>query len=132
MAEIGGANVFTNRNSGCGDLLQQAFQQVVDENDQENEFVAFLQNDTGDSQVIQLTAEQAAALGITIKIEDHPSDANTTEFQDCRELEQPQQQGLSQEESQRIINELTQSGLLKHNGDGTCATFDNWTVQQQK
>ncbi|XP_011496928.1 PREDICTED: uncharacterized protein LOC105361448 isoform X2 [Ceratosolen solmsi marchali] len=127
MAEIGGASVFTNGNSGSRDLLQQAFQQVVDEDDQDNEFVAFLQNDASDAQVIQLTAEQAAALGITIKFDDQSSEANTTDFQNCRELEQSQQQSLSQEESQRIINELTESGLLKHNGDDTCATFDGYT-----
>ncbi|XP_003424758.1 uncharacterized protein LOC100679300 isoform X2 [Nasonia vitripennis] len=136
MTDIGAsAAVFTN--SAGGDLLQQAFQQVVDEEDQDGaagDFVAFLHSDAaGESQVIQLTAEQAAALGITFKVDDEPLQqlpAETTPgFQ---EFEQPQeqQQVLSQKESQRIINELTQSGLLKHSDAADQSSFCDWTVQQ--
>lgn len=67
MAEITNSTVFTNDTSstGASDLLQQAFQQVVDDDDHENEFVAFLEND---SETIHLTPEQAAALGLTFEV----------------------------------------------------------------
>ena len=135
MAELGGASVFTNGGGAGPDLLQQAFQQVVDEDEQEGEFVAFLQGDAGDSQVIQLTEEQAAALGITFSVEDDQSQEQQLDsgFQECTTLEDHQQQTFSQEESQRIIDELAQTGLLKHeNTNEACTDFDDWTVQQQK
>lgn len=129
MTDIGTTSgVFTN--SAGGDLLQQAFQQVVD-GEEHDEFVAFLESDGGDvageSQVIQITAEQAAALGITFRVEDEqtPAEGTTDGFQPM------EQQTLSQEESQRIINELTQSGLLKSN-DGDQCNFGEWAVQQPK
>lgn len=69
MAKISNSTVFTNdASSGASDLLQQAFQQVVDDDDHDNEFVAFLQNDDNDSQTIHLTPEQAAALGLTFEV----------------------------------------------------------------
>lgn len=70
MAEISNSTVFTNDapSTGASDLLQQAFQQVVDDDDHDNEFVAFLQNDDNDSQTIHLTPEQAAALGLTFEV----------------------------------------------------------------
>lgn len=71
MAQISNSNVFTNdaaSSTSTSDLLQQAFQQVVDDNDNESDFVAFLQNDENDSQTIHLTSEQAAALGLTFEI----------------------------------------------------------------
>ncbi|XP_076661511.1 uncharacterized protein LOC143365321 [Halictus rubicundus] len=69
MAEISNSTVFTNdASTGASDLLQQAFQQVVDDDDHDNEFVAFLQNDDNDSGTIHLTAEQAAALGLTFEV----------------------------------------------------------------
>ncbi|KAG7200314.1 hypothetical protein KM043_017778 [Ampulex compressa] len=69
MAEIANSSVFTNdASTGASDLLQQAFQQVVDDVEQESEFVAFLQNDENDSQTIHLTPEQAAALGLTFEV----------------------------------------------------------------
>ncbi|KAK1132286.1 hypothetical protein K0M31_016406 [Melipona bicolor] len=70
MAKISNSTVFTNdaSSTGASDLLQQAFQQVVDDDDHDNEFVAFLQNDDNDSQTIHLTPEQAAALGLTFEV----------------------------------------------------------------
>lgn len=69
MSEISNCNVFTNDAVSVGsDLLQQAFQQVVDDEDRENEFVAFLQSDDIDSQTIHLTPEQALALGLTFEV----------------------------------------------------------------
>ncbi|XP_078039260.1 uncharacterized protein LOC144471257 [Augochlora pura] len=70
MAEISNSTVFTNdaSSTGASDLLQQAFQQVVDDDDHDNEFVAFLQNDDNDSETIHLTPEQAAALGLTFEV----------------------------------------------------------------
>ncbi|KAF7403135.1 hypothetical protein HZH66_005402 [Vespula vulgaris] len=71
MAQISNSNVFTNdatSSTSTSDLLQQAFQQVVDDDDNESDFVAFLQNDENDSQTIHLTSEQAAALGLTFEI----------------------------------------------------------------
>lgn len=70
MAEISNSTVFTNdaSSTGASDLLQQAFQQVVDDDDHDNEFVAFLQNDDNDSQTIHLTPEQAVALGLTFEV----------------------------------------------------------------
>ncbi|CAK9816541.1 Zinc finger protein 839 [Anthophora plagiata] len=70
MAEISNSTVFTSdaSSTGASDLLQQAFQQVVDDDDHDNEFVAFLQNDDNDSQTIHLTPEQAAALGLTFEV----------------------------------------------------------------
>ncbi|XP_054014979.1 uncharacterized protein LOC128895953 [Hylaeus anthracinus] len=69
MAEISNSAVFTNdASTGASDLLQQAFQQVVDDDDHDNEFVAFLQNDDNDSDTIHLTPEQAAALGLTFEV----------------------------------------------------------------
>nr|XP_012148477.1 PREDICTED: uncharacterized protein LOC100878977 [Megachile rotundata] len=70
MAEISNSTVFTNdaSSTGASDLLQQAFQQVVDDDDHDNEFVAFLHNDDNDSQTIHLTPEQAAALGLTFEV----------------------------------------------------------------
>lgn len=138
MTDIGAsAGMFTN--SAGGDLLQQAFQQVVDDEDQDGaagEFVAFLQSDaSGESQVIHLTAEQAAALGITFKVEDDSLQQIPAETAPgFQELQQPheQQQVLSQKESQRIINELTQSGLLKPSDAADQSSFADWTVQQTK
>lgn len=107
-----------------GDLLQQAIRQAVDDGDQDQ--YVFLETDGNDSaghhqQVIQLTAEQAAALGISFKLED--------EEEEEEQPEELQEQELSAEDSQRLIDELAQSGLLKHhssssNGDGC---FDGWT-----
>ncbi|XP_043260708.1 uncharacterized protein LOC122402175 [Colletes gigas] len=70
MAQISNSTVFTNdaSSTGASDLLQQAFQQVVDDDDHDNEFVAFLQNDDNDSETIHLTPEQAAALGLTFEV----------------------------------------------------------------
>ncbi|XP_031830563.1 uncharacterized protein LOC116426147 [Nomia melanderi] len=70
MAEISNSTVFTNdaSSTGASDLLQQAFQQVVDDDDHDNEFVAFLQNDDNESETIHLTPEQAAALGLTFEV----------------------------------------------------------------
>ncbi|KAK2587890.1 hypothetical protein KPH14_003987 [Odynerus spinipes] len=71
MAEISNSNVFTSDaapSTGTSDLLQQAFRQVVDDDDNENDFVAFLQSDENDSQTIHLTPEQAAALGLTFEV----------------------------------------------------------------
>lgn len=139
MTDIGASGgVFTN--SSGGDLLQQAFQQVVDDDDQDGaagDFVAFLQSDaTGESQVIHLTAEQAAALGITFKVEDEPMPqipAETApEFHQELDQSHEQQQVLSQNESQRIINELTQSGLLKPSDAADQSSFCDWTMQQSK
>ncbi|XP_012257863.2 uncharacterized protein LOC105687081 [Athalia rosae] len=71
MAEIASSSMFTNgeASSGTSDLLQRAFQEVVDEDDTENEFVAFLQSDGVDSHTIQLTPAQAAALGLTFEVD---------------------------------------------------------------
>ncbi|XP_015601627.1 uncharacterized protein LOC107270815 [Cephus cinctus] len=71
MAEIANSSVFTNGvvSSGTSDLLQRAFQQVVDEEDNENDFVAFLQTDSNESQTIHLTQAQAAALGLTFEVD---------------------------------------------------------------
>nr|XP_033340620.1 uncharacterized protein LOC117228754 [Megalopta genalis] len=70
MAEISNSTVFTNdaSSTGASDLLQQAFQQVVDDDDHDGEFVAFLQNDDNDSETIHLTPEQAIALGLTFDV----------------------------------------------------------------
>lgn len=71
MAEISNSTVFTSDaapSTGTSDLLQQAFRQVVDDDDNENDFVAFLQSDENESQTIHLTPEQAAALGLTFEV----------------------------------------------------------------
>ncbi|XP_046749044.1 uncharacterized protein LOC124412890 [Diprion similis] len=71
MAEIANSTMFTNgdSSSGTSDLLQRAFQEVVDEEDTENEFVAFLQSDGVESHTIQLTPAQAAALGLSFEVD---------------------------------------------------------------
>ncbi|XP_043283570.1 uncharacterized protein [Venturia canescens] len=72
MADIANTTVFTNGSSvscGTSDLLRQAFQEVVDEDDQENEFVAFLQGDGEDSPTIHLTQAQASALRLTFEVD---------------------------------------------------------------
>lgn len=69
------SSVFTNQEntscSGTNDLLQQAFQGVVDEEEsQDNGFVAFIQNDVNDTTgTIHLTTAQAAALGLTFQLD---------------------------------------------------------------
>ncbi|XP_015172909.1 PREDICTED: uncharacterized protein LOC107064591 [Polistes dominula] len=70
MAEIASSSVFTNDavspSPSSSDLLQQAIQQAVD--DDEDNFVAFLENDESDCQMIHLTPEQAKSLGISFEI----------------------------------------------------------------
>ncbi|XP_058808370.1 uncharacterized protein LOC131673977 [Phymastichus coffea] len=103
------------KTSVSGDLLQQAFQQVIDEDESPPDLMNILGNSDDDNQVIQLSAEQAAALGITFKIVDEPQEVE-------------QQQSLVENDSQRIISELTQSGLFRpSNEDGV--DFE-WTVQE--
>ncbi|XP_043490114.1 uncharacterized protein LOC122516402 isoform X2 [Polistes fuscatus] len=72
MAQIEDSNVFTNDavtlSAGSSDLLQQAIQQVVDDNDSGNDFVTFLESDENDCQMIHLTPEQAKSLGLTFEI----------------------------------------------------------------
>lgn len=71
MADIASSTMFTNgeSSSGTSDLLQRAFQEVVDDDDNDNEFVAFLQGDGVESHTIQLTPAQAAALGLTFEVD---------------------------------------------------------------
>ncbi|XP_014615816.1 PREDICTED: uncharacterized protein LOC106793430 isoform X1 [Polistes canadensis] len=72
MAQIENSNVFTNDgeipSAGSSDLLQQAIQQAVDDNDNGNDFVAFLGSDENDYQMIHLTPEQAKSLGLTFEL----------------------------------------------------------------
>ncbi|XP_011310950.1 uncharacterized protein [Fopius arisanus] len=71
MAEIDNLSVFTNQGIACSgaDLLQQAFQDVVDDEKRDNEFVAFFKDDGGQHQTFRLTHEQAAALGLTFEVD---------------------------------------------------------------
>ncbi|XP_014205528.1 uncharacterized protein LOC106637311 isoform X2 [Copidosoma floridanum] len=150
LGAAGGGDVFTNViHTGSTDLLQQALQQIVNDEDeqnrlqqQNNSLMAFLQNSEGSDvpQVIQLSTEQAAALGINFsKLENNvtieqASDDCGTEYvvQECS-AEDVQQSQLSQEETQRLLNELVQSGLLKRKEEvAQEVVFEDWNVQQQQ
>ncbi|XP_034938730.1 uncharacterized protein [Chelonus insularis] len=70
MAEIANSAVFTNRVScDTPDLLQQAFQEVVNDEDHDNEFVTFLTGEGDETQTIQLTRAQASALSLTFEVD---------------------------------------------------------------
>lgn len=71
MAEIVNLSVFTNDGLACNsaDLLQQAFQDVVDDVDGDTDIVAFFEDESGQHQSIRLTQEQVAALGLTFEVD---------------------------------------------------------------
>ncbi|XP_015118720.1 uncharacterized protein LOC107042250 [Diachasma alloeum] len=71
MSEMVNLSVFTNEGVSCSgaDLLQQAFQDVVDDEERDNELVAFFKDDGGQHQTIRLSQEQAAALGLTFEVD---------------------------------------------------------------
>ncbi|XP_012276900.1 uncharacterized protein LOC105697810 [Orussus abietinus] len=56
--------------AGTSDLIQQAFQQMTEEDNSENDFVAFLHSDGNETQAIHLTSAQAAALGLNFEVDD--------------------------------------------------------------
>ncbi|XP_066581268.1 uncharacterized protein [Prorops nasuta] len=105
MAEISNSTVFTNESipSSSSDLLQQAFQQVVGDDDQGNEFVAFLQSDDNDSQTIHLTPAQAMALGLTFEV--NPNQEVTYQQVDDSNVSGIQENLIRQESS--IVEEQT-------------------------
>ncbi|KAK0163186.1 hypothetical protein PV327_006894 [Microctonus hyperodae] len=71
MAEIASSTVFTNDigSFNAPDLLQQAFQEAVEQDDHDNEFVTFLTDDGDDSQAIHLTHAQASALRLNFQVD---------------------------------------------------------------
>ncbi|KAK0158607.1 hypothetical protein PV328_009586 [Microctonus aethiopoides] len=71
MAEIANSTVFTNDigSFNTPDLLQQAFQEAVEQDNHDNEFVTFLAGDGDDSQAIHLTHAQASALRLTFQVD---------------------------------------------------------------
>lgn len=148
MAEISNSTVFTNdaSSTGASDLLQQAFQQVVDDDDQDNEFVAFLQNDDNDSQTIHLTPEQAAALGLTFEVNSNEeviyqqdqdnTTSNIPENVSTKDnINVQDQNSLSSQESITIdqlnyqpeeVQKSSSTGLIKTE----CIDFQDWHMQK--
>ncbi|XP_017789964.1 PREDICTED: uncharacterized protein LOC108572275 [Habropoda laboriosa] len=148
MAEISNSTVFTNdaSSTGASDLLQQAFQQVVDDDDHDNEFVAFLQNDDNDSQTIHLTPEQAAALGLTFEVNSNEEviyqqdqDNATSNIQEniCTKgsINVQDQNSLSSQDS-ITINQLNyQTEEVQKSSDNElikteCIDFQEWHMQK--
>ncbi|OAD62286.1 hypothetical protein WN48_06803 [Eufriesea mexicana] len=148
MAEISNSTVFTNdaSSTGASDLLQQAFQQVVDDDDHDNEFVAFLQNDDNDSQTIHLTPEQAAALGLTFEVNSNEeviyqqdqdnTTSNIPENVSTKDnINVQDQNSLSSQESITIdqlnyqpeeVQKSSGTGLIKTE----CIDFQDWHMQK--
>ncbi|XP_063993935.1 uncharacterized protein LOC135171380 [Diachasmimorpha longicaudata] len=99
-------SVFTNEGVSCSgaDLLQQAFQDVVDDEERDNEIVAFFKDDGGQHQTIRLTQEQAAALGLTFEVDS---------FNDCtnNEVKHPQEEegnilnGIERNKYEEVLEE---------------------------
>lgn len=148
MAEISNSTVFTNDapSTGASDLLQQAFQQVVDDDDHDNEFVAFLQNDDNDSQTIHLTPEQAAALGLTFEVTSNEeviyqqdqdnTTSNIAENISIKDkINEQDQNSLSSQES-ITINQLNyQSEQIQKSNETElikteCIDFQEWHMQK--
>lgn len=123
MAGIASSAVFTNGVVSCGtsDLLRQAFQEVVDDDGQDNEFVAFLQGDGDDSQTIHLTHAQASALRLTFEVDSEPPD-NITYRQDQNDILEditpsgPDESSTRNNEPIETINYPSQSDNLAVNG----------------
>lgn len=148
MADISNSAVFTNdaSSTGASDLLQQAFQQVVDDDDHESEFVAFLQNDDNDSETIHLTPEQAAALGLTFEVNSgeevmyHIDQDNTVphlqESLSAKDgISVPNHDPLSPPDSITIDQLNYQPEEAQKSGDGDlikteCIDFQEWHMQK--
>ncbi|XP_017882060.1 uncharacterized protein LOC108626108 isoform X2 [Ceratina calcarata] len=142
MAEISNSTVFTNdaSSTGASDLLQQAFQQVVDDDDHDNEFVAFLQNDENDSQTIHLTPEQAAALGLTFEVNsneevmyqhDQDNDVANPQENTSTKNNVQDQNSLSPHETMSIDQLNYQSEEIQKSNDkelakADCIDFQEW------
>lgn len=110
MADIANTTVFTNGSSvscGTSDLLRQAFQEVVDEDDQENEFVAFLQGDGEDSPTIHLTHAQASALRLTFEVNTVDDRNNDITYES---------------EENTLLDEITRTTNLENSQNSTCTT----------
>ncbi|XP_076752984.1 uncharacterized protein LOC143424658 isoform X2 [Xylocopa sonorina] len=139
--------VFTNdaSSTGASDLLQQAFQQVVDDDDHDNEFVAFLQNGDNDSQTIHLTPEQAAALGLTFEVnsgeevmyqQDQDSAAsNIQENVSAKDSINIQDQNSLSPQNSITIDQLSyQPEEVQKSNDGLikteCIDFQEWHMQK--
>ncbi|XP_006612490.1 uncharacterized protein LOC102673147 [Apis dorsata] len=148
MAEISNSTVFTNDapSTGASDLLQQAFQQVVDDDDHDNEFVAFLQNDDNDSQTIHLTPEQAAALGLTFEVTSNEeviyqqdqdnTTSNIAENISIKDkINEQDQNSLSSQESITIDQLNYQSEQIQKSNETElikteCIDFQEWHMQK--
>ncbi|XP_076182315.1 uncharacterized protein LOC143154244 isoform X2 [Ptiloglossa arizonensis] len=148
MAEISNSTVFTNdaSSTGASDLLQQAFQQVVDDDDHDNEFVAFLQNDDNDSETIHLTPEQAAALGLTFEVNSneevmyqHDQDIATSHTQENMSIKNginiQDQNSLSPQNSITIDQLNYQTEEVQKSNDNElikteCIDFQEWHMQK--
>lgn len=114
MTETANSTMFTNgeSSSGTSDLLQRAFQEVVDDEDAENEFVAFLQSDGVESHTIQLTPAQAAALGLTFEVD--PAEEVNDEV-----IYQTDENGMINELQEQINDEEIVQLQQNHNDDSS-------------
>ncbi|XP_076247227.1 uncharacterized protein LOC143187117 [Calliopsis andreniformis] len=147
MADISNSAVFTNdaSSTGASDLLQQAFQQVVNDDDHENEFVAFLQNDENDSETIHLTPEQAAALGLTFEVNSgeevmyqQDQDNATTNIQEnisTKDVLHVQDQNSLSSQEPITIDQLNYRPEEVHKSDDElikteCIDFQEWHMQK--
>ncbi|XP_015438466.1 PREDICTED: uncharacterized protein LOC107193517 isoform X2 [Dufourea novaeangliae] len=147
MAEISNSTVFTNdaSASGASDLLQQAFQQVVDDDDHNNEFVAFLQNDDNDSETIHLTPEQAVALGLTFEVnsgeevmyqQDRDNAGSNTQEVSANDNIDIQDQTALHSQDSITINDLSyQPDEVQKSNDNAlikteCIDFQEWHMQK--
>lgn len=152
MADIANSTMFTNGivSSGTSDLLQRAFQQVVDDEDEENDFVTFLQSDGTESQTIHLTPAQAAALGLTFEMDSGEEVSERITYQqdqnevitdlekdfNMQSIAQVQLEESSLSQSTIKIEQATfaRSKLIQGNTNNEpttieCSNFEEWPAQ---
>lgn len=116
MAGVKSTAVFTNDISSCdtSDLLQQAFQDVVDTDNNDTEFITYLQDDTDEIQeeAIHLTQEQASELGLTFEIDNSNI---IDDIDDNNDSSYNQDQNVTLEDIERVTQIFDNQTLINNN-----------------